>query len=83
MMTLMHRWGRELGAPPLPEGERGLEAHREIVTPHPTPLPPELGFTRVRHFKLAEVGYIQLRLGEGSDRVRGPAGGHVRKEAAP
>jgi hypothetical protein len=41
----------------------------ETLTPHPTPLPPELGFTRVRHFKLAEVGYIRLRLGEGADRA--------------
>ena len=24
--------------------------------------PPELGFTRVRHFKVAEIGYIRLRL---------------------
>jgi hypothetical protein len=25
-------------------------------------VPPELGFTRVRHFRMAEVGYIRLRL---------------------
>src|SRR6266851_3743744 len=29
------------------------------------PPPSELGFTRVRHFRVAEVGYIRLRLGEG------------------
>jgi hypothetical protein len=27
--------------------------------------PTELGFTRVRHYELAEVGYIRLRLGRG------------------
>src|SRR5712692_4721804 len=44
------------------------------------PLPPELGSTRVRHFGLAEVGYIRLRLGEGwgegfwsLDRFRTPS----------
>ena len=51
-------------------GVRGLPAYRETLTPHPTPLPSELGFTRVRHSKVAEVGYIRLRLGEGADRVR-------------
>src|ERR1700716_2645519 len=29
------------------------------------PLPPELGITRVRHIRVAEVGYIRLLLGEG------------------
>ena len=36
--------------------------------------PTELGFTRVRHYWSAEVGYIRLRLGRGrerSERVRG------------
>jgi uncharacterized protein len=28
--------------------------------------PPELGFTRVRHIKVAEVGYIRFRLGRGA-----------------
>ena len=38
--------------------------------PPPQPSPtPELGFTRVRHSKAAEVGYIRLRLGEGADRI--------------
>src|SRR5262245_3003794 len=41
------------------------------------PLPSELGFTRVRHFSVAEVGYIRLRLGEGCGegfRSMSPAG---------
>src|SRR3989442_5210888 len=32
------------------------------------PSPPELGFTRVRHFRVVEVGYIRLRLGWGWGR---------------
>ena len=40
------------------------------------PLPAsELGFTRVRHFRLAEVGYIQLRLGIGKNAL--PARGFI------
>jgi hypothetical protein len=45
--------GREMEAQALPNR----------ATPLPSPPPPELGFTRVRHFKVAEVGYIRLRLG--------------------
>jgi len=32
--------------------------------------PPELGLARVRHYKLAQVGYAQLGLGRGDERLR-------------
>src|SRR5262249_58073538 len=44
--------GNALGVLPLPGGERvgvrGFEAHREILTPHPTPLPRGEGPERAR-----------------------------------
>src|SRR5712692_9768877 len=43
---------RACGALPLPSGERvgvrGFDAHRETLTPHPTPLPTGEGADRVR-----------------------------------
>src|SRR5215471_7427725 len=72
-MKLMHNGDTaEVGLPLPTWGEgwgEGVTARRETLTPHPTPLPPELGFTRVRRLILAEVGYIRLRLGEGADRA--------------
>jgi hypothetical protein len=66
---------RRLSVLPLPiRGEGGGEgvtgSTGETLTPHPTALPSELGQARVRHFRLTEVGYIRLRLGEGADRIR-------------
>src|ERR1700730_2166071 len=43
---------------PLTRNVRALRAHSDLS-------PPELGFTRVRHLKVAEVRYIRLRPGRG------------------
>jgi hypothetical protein len=59
-----------------PQAGRGSETQRSLLhlcrygraLPLPVLFTPELGFTRVRQFKVAEVGYIRLRLrgwGEG------------------
>src|SRR5229473_5512252 len=48
---------------PLTRNARARRAHSDLS-------PPELGFTRVRHLKVAEVGYIRLRLGRGEERLR-------------
>src|SRR5262245_65832762 len=50
---MLARWVcRELGGLPLPDeervGVRGFEAYRETLTPHPIPLPAEVGFIRLR-----------------------------------
>src|SRR5713226_8738163 len=48
---------------PLTRNARARRAHSDLS-------PPELGFTRVRHLRVAEVGYIRLRLGRGEERLR-------------
>ena len=55
-----------LGVLPLPGGERvgvrGSEAHRETITPHPTPLPMGEGAERVRgtHFGIGRRAFMSL-----------------------
>src|SRR6266851_6680436 len=48
---------------PLTRNGRAKRAHSDLS-------PPELGFTRVRHLKVAQVGYIRLGLGRGQERLR-------------
>src|SRR5205807_8252253 len=37
-------------------GVRGLQTYREILTPHPTPLPAEVGFIRLRPLQMPNSG---------------------------
>src|SRR5258708_12305214 len=58
-----------LGVLPLPGGERvgvrGSEAHRETITPHPTPLPMGEGAERARgtHIRIGRRAFISLLAG--------------------
>ena len=70
--TLGHCARGELGVLPLPLGEmvgvRGFEAHRETLTPHPTPLPSKSGLPELRTFEDATRA-SPGRVGEGADRA--------------
>src|SRR5258706_91362 len=70
---MIRRRRRDLGALPLPAGERvgvrGFEAHLETLTPHPNPLPTELGLARVRHLMRGRSRINPTSAGEGADRV--------------
>src|SRR5439155_17100137 len=52
-------------------GVRGLQTYREILTPHPTPLPVEVGFIRLRPLKY-RTRVNPSSVGEGADRVCRP-----------
>src|SRR5262245_3459700 len=47
-------------------GVRGLQDYREIRAPHPTPLPAEVGYIRLRPLMSAELGQARVRVGRGS-----------------
>jgi hypothetical protein len=64
MMSLAQRRRRALGVLPLPFGERvgvrGLEAYRETLTPHPSPLPMGEGADRIGRPIGSQVGRVEM-----------------------
>src|SRR5215467_10243122 len=60
------RRGRSLGARPSPLlgrglGRGGFGAYGKTITPHPTPLPAEVGFIRLRPFQMPNSGKPEFR----------------------
>src|SRR5262245_13694652 len=54
-------------------GVRGLENYRETLTPHPTPLPAEVGFIRLRPLQMPNSGKPEFG-GRGSRSNLPPVG---------
>src|SRR5262249_14702110 len=51
-------------------GVRGLRNCRETLTPHPTPLPAEVGFIRLRPTSICRTRVNRSSVGEGAARAR-------------